>query len=450
MEKEGREGEEMDAEQKFKRDRKIVFREEGDVGLLFNPDNGSINILNETGKFIWSCLEKEKARADIVEDVMREFDTSGKEKCEADVKTFLAHLGRTGLLEGYADIPAFPLSICFGITSKCNFSCKHCLNRNMPASEPDLTTEELIDVIDQLALGGTKGVSLFGGEPLCHPDFKRIVEYLNKRSISISLNTNGSLVNTEKARWLKANNVRDAVVSFDGSSASIMDGMRGKGAFEMSVKGIRELTAEGIRVLLSVTLTRLNYKNVREMVLLGKEISDDSIRFNHVFFGGNAACFAKELYLDPGQEKEAIDAVWQAKEDFGDFVNGNSSYLCQKKKLEEVRDYKGVHDKISVPSCGAATSKCAIRPDGWVVPCEIIWDVKCGNLKNDKLKDIWENSSILNSFRRPLEVDLEKMPECKGCSYQYLCFLGHRCYPYYNPGGIANRDLYCWLKKREK
>lgn len=182
------------------------------------------------------------------------------------------------------------------------------------------------------------------------------------------------------------------------------------------------------------------------MISLGKEIGGNAIRFNHVFFGGNAACFAKELYLNPAEEKDAIDAVWRAKEEYGGFISPDSSFLCQKNKLEKALSYKGVYDKISVPPCGAAMSKCAIRPDGWVVPCEILWDVRCGNLKSERLKDIWESSYAMNVFRKPLELDLEELPWCKGCSYQYVCFLGHRCYPYHNPGGVRNRSLYCRIQ----
>ena len=437
----------MDEKIKFKRSPRIIFREEGEVGLLFDPENGSVKILNETGKFIWSSLEKAKTRSEIIDEVMGQFDVPAKEKCEGDVNKFISQVGNSGLLDNYAPLPKFPTSVCFGITSRCNFSCKHCLNRNLSSPEPDMTTDKLIDVIKQMARGGTKGVSLFGGEPLCHPDFKLIVEQLNKNSISMSLNTNGSLVDADMAAWIRAHNIGSAVVSFDGSSASIMDKMRGKGAFEMSLKGVKALRAAGIDVLLSVTLNKLNYKNIKDMILLGKEIGGNSIRFNHVFFGGNAACFVKDLYLDPAEEREAVDTVWKAKEEYGSFVNEDSSYLGQKKKLEDMRDYKPVQDKISVPPCGAGRGKCAIRPDGWVVPCEILWEVKCGNLKKNGLKEIWEDSRLMNSFRRPLEVSFENMPECKGCQYQYMCFVGHRCYPYHNPGGVANRDLYCWLKK---
>ena len=353
------------------------------------------------------------------------------------------------ILEGYRDIPKVPGNICFGITSRCNLNCKHCLNRGLPNHEPDMTTEELLSVIDQMAEGGTRSVSLFGGEPLCHPEFKRIVEYLNKCNISLSLNTNGTLIDPETARWLKEHKISGTVVSFDGSRASIMDRIRGEGAFGKSLRGIEALRNEGIRVLLSVTLNRLNFKDVREMALLGKKIGGSTIRFNHVFFGGNAACFARDLYLSPQEERQAIEAVWQAKEEFGDFINPTSSYLCQKKKMERVKDYKPAEDKITIPPCGAATGKCTIRPDGWVVPCEIIWEVKCGNLKEKTLQEIWQDSEVMNSFRRPLEIDLNDIPECKNCKYQYLCFIGHRCYPYYYPGGIHNRSLYCWLREEK-
>jgi len=437
----------MSEKAKFRRDPKVIFREEDDIGLLFNPDSGRVNILNETGKFIWARLAEGKTASRITEELMDAFDIADGDKAKEEVGSFLSSLGRAGLLEDYAETPRFPSSVCFGITSKCNLNCRHCLNRNLPVSDPDMTTDELTGVIDQMASLGTRGVSLFGGEPLMHPDFKRIVEYLNGLSMGISLNTNGSLIDAGMAGWLKANKVSGAVVSFDGSSAPVMDEVRGRGAFDMSVKGIKALRSAGIPVLLSVTLTRLNYKDVRAMVLLGKEIGGNSIRFNHVFFGGNAACFADELYLAPAEEREAIYAVWAAKRAFGDFVSAESSYLCQKKKVEKAPSFKGLCDKISVPPCGAGRTKCAIRPDGYVTPCEILWDVKCGNVKHEGLKEIWDGSPVMNSFRRPLEVDLADMPECRGCSYQYICFLGHRCYPYYNPGGVANRGLYCWLRK---
>jgi radical SAM protein with 4Fe4S-binding SPASM domain len=440
----------MPAETKIKSNPKVVFREEEGTGLLFNPESGKINLLNSTGRFIWPLLDGTHTRRQIISEILEAFEAADEKQVERDFDNFIESLCRWGVLDR-ASVVSVPIagSICFGITSRCNFSCKHCLNRSLPAHDPDLTTEELIRVIDQMIEMGVKGLSLFGGEPLMHPDFKKIVEYLNKSAIGISLNTNAALIDREMARWLKEHKMNGTVVSFDGSSAQIMDAIRGKGAFEAALKGIEALRSEGLGVLLSVTLNKINYQDVRKMVLLGKKINGNSIRFNHVFFGGNAACYLEEIYLSPQEEKEAIEAVWQVKEEFGAFINASSSYLCQKEKLENIHKHIPAKDKIIVHSCGAARGKFAIRPDGWVVPCEIIWEVKCGNLREKSLKEIWDNSEVMNSFRMPLEVDLGEIPECKGCQYQYLCFHGHRCYPYHYPGGIKNRALYCWLKKEK-
>ena len=431
---------------RLKYNKRIIFREEEDVGVLFNPDNGRISVLNETGKFIWSRLGGELTREDVVAEVLAEFENPVDGTVGEDFDVFVKDLGQSGFLENYFGSSVVPEDVCLGITSKCNLNCKHCLNRDLPGSGPDMDVEKLMDVIDQIGEGGTKNLSLFGGEPLYHPDFKRIVERINRYPVNISLNTNASLIDSQTARWLKAHKISGAVVSFDGSSAAIMDGMRGAGAFEKCLAGIAEMRSENMSILLSVTLTKLNYENIRDMALLGRKLGGKAIRFNHVFFGGNAACFARELYLSPKEEDRAIDMVWRLREEFGDFVSSESSYLSQKKKLDEVKNYKPELDRVVVGPCGAANGKCAIRPDGWVTPCEIMWDVKCGNLKEDTLSDIWRFSEVMNQFRKPLEIDLKDMPECKGCSYQYLCFIGHRCYPYYNPGGLANKDLYCRLR----
>lgn len=343
-----------------------------------------------------------------------------------------------------------PINVCLHITSGCNLSCKHCMNRNVAKSDPDFTTEELLDLIDQLGKAKVFEISIFGGEPLTHPDFFRIVEHLNKYPFKLSLNTNATLIDRSIAKRLKEHKIKNAVVSFDGSNPEIMDKIRGKGTFEKNIKGIEALLAEGMPVLLSATLTKINYKDVRAMVLLGRKLQAGRIRFNHVFFGGNAACFIKEIYLSFEEEKEAAEEVYALNEEFPGFIFPQSTYLQQRDKMDKMRHYKPVTDKIMVPPCGAAGSKCSIRPDGWVTPCEVIWDAKCGNVKEQSITDIWQNSNLMNEFRQPMELDLNKIPECKGCQYQYICFIGHRCNPYYYPGGVNDRSVYCLLNNDKK
>ncbi len=341
-----------------------------------------------------------------------------------------------------------PLNVCLNITSRCNLNCKHCMNRNLSGCGSDLTTKELLNVIDQLARAKVFQVSIFGGEPLTHPDFFLIIEHLNKYPIRLSLNTNGTLIDRNLAQWLKGHNIKDVVVSFDGSNDEIMDKVRGKGTFLRNIKGIESLLTEGLSVLLSVTVTRINYCDIRAMALLAKKLKANRVRFNHVVFGGNAACFIKEIYLSPEEEIAAVNEVWQLKEEFPELIEPTSSYLSQKEKLEKVKNYKSVTGKIIIPPCGAADDRCNIRADGWVTPCEVIWEEKCGNVREESFIDIWNNK--MNHFREPLILDLNELPECQNCQYQYICFIGHRCYPYCYPGGVKDRSVYCWLNTREK
>jgi radical SAM protein with 4Fe4S-binding SPASM domain len=333
-----------------------------------------------------------------------------------------------------------PIDVCLGITSKCNFNCSHCLLDKKNTN--DLTTKELIDLIDQLGYAKVFNISLFGGEPLIHPDFFLIVRHLRKYPIQVSLNTNATLIDRNVAKELKNYGINGTVVSFDGSTPDIMDKMRGKGSFEKCIRGIENLRREQIFVLLSCTITKYNYTDVENMVLLAKKLNVNGIRFNHVFYGGNAACNLENIRLTPNEEKKTINIIYELSKRFKGFITG--SYLTQREKLENVKNYHPQNHTIKVNPCGAATQKCCIRPDGWVTPCEIIWDVKVDNVRNKQFIEIWQKNEIMNEFRMPIEISLENMHECKNCQYQYICFIGHRCYPYFYPNGIKNKKLYCW------
>jgi sulfatase maturation enzyme AslB (radical SAM superfamily) len=262
----------MDKNVAVKPNPKIVFSQEDDVGLLFNPDNGRISTLNSTAKLIWSLLDGKRSTEELSRDLAAQFDAPDLSSLRRDTQVFIDRLGKAGFIQGYKERPFASVSVCLGITSKCNLSCKHCLNRGLPHQEPDMTTEKLLQVIDELKELGAGGVSLFGGEPLMHPDFKKIVSYLREKKMAIALNTNGTLIDKDMASYLKTQGVRLAVVSFDGSKASITDSIRGQGVFEKSLEGIKALHSEGIRTVLSVTINKINHKDLRGMVLLGKKI----------------------------------------------------------------------------------------------------------------------------------------------------------------------------------
>ncbi|HOX54850.1 MAG: PqqD family protein [Candidatus Omnitrophica bacterium] len=71
---------------------KIVYREESEGALLFDPDTGAVKILNDTGKFIWANLDGKTNRDSLVAKIKEAFDISDTKKVKEDLDKFLSDL----------------------------------------------------------------------------------------------------------------------------------------------------------------------------------------------------------------------------------------------------------------------------------------------------------------------------------------------------------------------
>lgn len=78
---------------------RIVFREEGEEALLFDPDTGRVKVLNQTGKIIWSSLDGSSSRDLLIKKIMEAFDISDEKKVREDLEKFISDLEKLGFLE---------------------------------------------------------------------------------------------------------------------------------------------------------------------------------------------------------------------------------------------------------------------------------------------------------------------------------------------------------------
>ncbi|MEO2003846.1 MAG: radical SAM protein, partial [Candidatus Poribacteria bacterium] len=96
--------------------------------------------------------------------------------------------------------------VVWNCTQTCNLKCMHCYassrNKHYPG---ELTTEEAMALMDQLAEFQTPTVLFSGGEPLMRPDLFEVVAYARSLGLRAVLSTNGTLI-TEKM----AEKIRDA------------------------------------------------------------------------------------------------------------------------------------------------------------------------------------------------------------------------------------------------
>ena len=196
---------------------------------------------------------------------------------------------------------------------------------------------------------------------------------------------------------------------------------------------------------MSSIVTHLNAHDLRGMVEKAMELGVRGIRFNEIHFSGNAGCFEKEMALSRDERKKVFQDILELKNRYGTFVTGSWPDVCsliQKRESEKFLP----PSLLVVPPCGAGMGSLCIRPDGFVTPCEILWDKVCGNVKEKKLQEIYYESEGMNEFRRPLLVQQDELGNCRGCSYVKTCFTGHRCAPYFFKGEKLEEKALkaCW------
>lgn len=133
--------------------------------------------------------------------------------------------------------------ICGGflnLTQKCNLACRYCFVKQQPLEMTYQTAKDAADFYAKNALEElvVPEITFFGGEPMLRYDdiIKPLVEYIRATyaDYNLSMTTNGTLLDEEKLKFLKDNDV-GIMVSIDGDQET-QDYNRpyhdGRGSFE--------------------------------------------------------------------------------------------------------------------------------------------------------------------------------------------------------------------------
>ncbi|MEM1742402.1 MAG: radical SAM protein [Nitrososphaerota archaeon] len=322
-----------------------------------------------------------------------------------------------------------PFLIVWNFTNMCNLRCKHCYQNASKPLPSELTLSEKLDVIDQLDRAGVPLIALSGGEPTIHPDFLKIVKEGARRGIYMAVATNGIKFSDEDfaEKALKAG-LRYVEVSLDSVNSEIHDEIRGmKGAWERTVKGITNLVKKNASVGIAMTVTKLNFKEVEEMVKLGEELNVKRVVFFNFIPTGRGKEIT-ELDLSPREREEFLQKIYELSCKSRIQVASTSPQLARvswqmssgmqcipthftppkSQSLKALAEFIG--------GCGAGRIYAAIQPDGKISPC-VFLPIIIGDLRKENFQEIWNNSIVLRKLRNR---DLLEKP-CGECPYRYVC-----------------------------
>jgi MoaA/NifB/PqqE/SkfB family radical SAM enzyme len=134
--------------------------------------------------------------------------------------------------------PAFPYHMVWLATNACNARCAHCSSNSSTRSPDELSTREVMDMVDQLADAGVVDMAVSGGEPLLRKDLFALIAHMRRRGMAVGVGSNGSVITPQRADALAWCGVGRVQVSLDGLEHA-HDALRcWPGLFRRALRGI--------------------------------------------------------------------------------------------------------------------------------------------------------------------------------------------------------------------
>jgi len=342
-------------------------------------------------------------------------------------------------------------------TIRCNLTCAHCRRlESDEAADKDLSTEQAKRLIDELAdLGKTQAmmpVLVFsGGEPLCRQDLFELVGQVKSLGIVPALATNGTLIDANTATTIKDSGIARVSVSLDGATAEVHNKLRQmEGAFERAVEGIGHLRNENVPFQVNITLTRHNAGQLEDVYDLAKSLGAVAV---HIFMLVPVGCgqdLAETDMLSPEQYEQKMLEICnldgrgqlQMKVTCGPHYErvirqqGLQQSRVEKNKSDDYVPGRSKHRGVS-RGCLAGLGVLFVGHQGDVFPCGYL-PVKCGNVLEDKLYEIWYNNQDLAKMRDSSSLE----GKCGVCGYRQVCG-GCRGRAYAATGNYMAEEPFC-------
>lgn len=289
----------------------------------------------------------------------------------------------------------------FEVTHACNLHCTHCLNSSGIKYKDELSLENRLLLIKELALMGTQEIRFTGGEPLVLKEIKTLLSHASSHNLRTSIGTNAILATKSKVREI-AQYLDMAIISLDGMETQ-HDLIRGAGTFQKAITGLKNFREKGIEIRVNAVIMK---SNINEVINLAEFLSTIQVPLfiRRLIPSGRSFHMTKEML----NKKDYEDVRRKLS-----FLINNKGDLIQGHYINE----KNITPRISLPfnrnSCSAGHRGIVILPNGKIHICGFIASLgmdPIGNIREEPLSLIWKRliksdyvdslKEILNNFNK--------------------------------------------------
>ena len=195
-----------------------------------------------------------------------------------------------------------PIAVRWQLTYRCPMRCMYC--DIWKQKEPELPTNKILLLLNEMKECGVKKISFSGGEPMLRDDIHHVIDYCLSRGISPEMNSTGFLI-PRNIKYLK--NLHLLKLSLDGPEEA-HDFVRGReGAYRLIIQAAEAAASNKINFIFTATLTKFSINKIEFLLNLTRKFNT-SIAFQpllNIYSGCGTGNF-ESLYPTQKDYKDAV------------------------------------------------------------------------------------------------------------------------------------------------
>jgi len=279
------------------------------------------------------------------------------------------------------------------VTDRCNLRCRYC---SLPLFKTaELTTEQWVSIIDELASLGCRRITFLGGEPLLRTDLGALAAAAWEKGIACAVTSNGLLV---RKRLADLGRVENLILSLDAPSPA-NDAARGEGTFAAVEDAIEAATHAGLPVTINAVISASTVEFLDAMIDFAAH-KRCALTVNLMRFGNPELWReAEQLRLTDGQIRGVLERLARLARQLRHLKISSKTYEYaarwpnyERDRLEEHEISRRELRAIGAPRCQAGRRFLCIAPDGGVFPCPVTrGQIDGGNAVAIGVHAAWQN-----------------------------------------------------------
>ncbi len=320
---------------------------------------------------------------------------------------------------------AKPKYVYLTLTDDCNLNCRYCFAKARSRVD-SLDVEGWCAFVDELLAFSNPIIFTFtGGEPLLIPYLFDLATYINKKSSSCILLTNGTNIDSKDNAKRIAECFELVKVSLDSHRPETCSELRGRGTLDKVEAAIELLDEAEVNYTVVATVCRLNKGEVDEFA----QHFNNRVSFQPLYRMGSAERDS-ELFISGDEYYEALTRT------------GLFKYLSNYHR--NIHGYRGNPSK----RCAMATEELSVGPNGDLYPCHMLHypELKVGNVNSgESIEDVYRKSEVLGGLRK---LSVDTIPQCTDCCVRNFCAGGCRARLDFYGDGLKGDDSFCSFEKK--